>query len=210
MDRATKLLQDLIRAAKNLNLTLLVPIFLLPLFLVVWVLQEKNGTTQMLAQQTANLEKKAVFLKKQKAKQDKAWELAQKSDPRYLSQAVESLSLLAPELHRVQALTRQYPENRALQERLSFLQGEKNRIKFVQQTERAAPTFHETELKLQNPVQMNDDDLRKFLVAVEGDDYSANEERPLFVIKEFELMKQREKADETVYNIQVEMIKRAP
>ena len=201
MDRRTKLLQDLLRATKSIT----IPIFLIPLCVVVWFLHKKDVQLKALGEQIAVLEKKALFLKEQKTKQDYAWELAQKNNPCYLSQIVESLPLLTPELHRVQALSRQYPENQVLRERLAFLQGEKNRIRFVQQIERTGPFFHETELKLQNAVQMNTDDLRKFLVAVEGDDYSAN-----LVIKEFELFKQREKADEVVYNIQMEMIKRVP
>jgi hypothetical protein len=205
MDRRTKLLQDLLRAAKNIT-----PIFLIPLFIVVWVLHKKDVQLKILGKQIAALEKKALFLKEQKAKQDYVWNLAQKGDSCYLSQVVESLPLLTPELHRVQALSRHYPENQVLRERLAFLQGEKNRIKFVQQIERIGSFFHEAELKLQNTVQMNGDDLRKFLVAVEGDDYSANQERPILIIKDFELIKQKEKADEAVYNIQIEIIKRAP
>ena len=59
---------------------------------------------------------------------------------------------------------------------------------------------------MQSSVQMNEDDLIKFLTAIEAD----SKDRPLLIIKEFELKKLKEKADETVYNVQAELIKRAP
>ncbi len=58
---------------------------------------------------------------------------------------------------------------------------------------------------MQNTVQMNEDDLKKFLLAIETD----AKDRPLLIIKEFELKKLKEKADETVYNVQAELIKRS-
>jgi hypothetical protein len=60
---------------------------------------------------------------------------------------------------------------------------------------------------MQNTVQMNEDDLRKFLAAIEAND---TKDSPLLLVKEFELKKTKEKADEIVYNIQAEIIKRAP
>jgi hypothetical protein len=59
---------------------------------------------------------------------------------------------------------------------------------------------------MQNTVQMNEDDLKTFLTAIEAD----SKDRPLLIIKDFELKKLKEKADETVYNVQAELIKRSP
>jgi hypothetical protein len=101
----------------------------------------------------------------------------QKKDP----QKTETLSLLVPELARVTALAHHYPDHPMLQERLAFLQSGSNRIRWAQS-------------KLQNPVQMNDDDLRKFLELMDG-----------VSIKEFDLRKQKEKGDENVYLINVEL-----
>ncbi|HEY5236590.1 MAG TPA: hypothetical protein VIJ14_10455, partial [Rhabdochlamydiaceae bacterium] len=154
----------------------------------------------------SDLEERATSSDNSKAAQDTIWQSAKQSNPQYLSQAVENLPLLTPELNRVQALVRQYPSNTALQERLSFLQGDKNRIRFTKQAERSGSFFQETEHKMQNSVQMNEDDLRKFLTAIEAD----SKDRPLLVIKEFELKRLKEKADETVYNVQAELIKRIP
>jgi hypothetical protein len=208
MDTTTRLLQNLLRAAQGI--TFLVPIFLVPLTLALWFLHGKDAKLKSLMQQVAILEKKAVILQEKKEKQERIWQQTKKADPLYLAQVIEALPLQLSELQKAQGLLRQYPDKRPLQDRLAFLQSDRNRIQLVQQVERIAPFFHETELKFVQPVQMNGDDLRNFLVAVEGDDYSTEQERPLLVIKEFKLSKFKTKADDMVYNIDVEMIKRSP
>jgi hypothetical protein len=60
---------------------------------------------------------------------------------------------------------------------------------------------------MQNSVQMNEDDLKKFLTLIEEEE---TKDRPLLFIKEFELKRLKEKADEIVYNVQAELIKRSP
>ncbi len=209
MDRTTRLLQNFIRLAKELRKSSPLLLFLLclaPLGLVLTLLQGKNDKLEIFSQRVEILEQKAASARQIKTKQESVWQLVQKSNPHYLTQVVEALPLLKSELHRVQALARRYPENRALQERLSFLQGDKNRIRFLPAMERSGSFFQETELKMQNTVQMNEDDLKTFLSAVE----ETAEDRPLLMIKSFELKKLKEKADETVYDVQVELIKRSP
>lgn len=204
MERPTRLLQNFLRVAKSSSV--IIPLSLLPLLCVMWVAHGKIQTIQLLEQQVAGLEKKAVFQKKQKEKRDLIWGHAQKSDPHYLE---KTFDLLVPELKRVQALCRQYPDNRALHERLNFLQGEGNRIRWTLFSEREELTFHEKEFKMETRVQMNDDDLRKFLVAVEGDDYSPAEGKPFLIVKEFDLSRERQSSDEFVYTIQAEVIQRS-
>jgi hypothetical protein len=209
MDRSPRLLQYIAFAAKNLkeNGVLLTALFLIPLGLALVYLEGKASDLKLCAQRIEALSQKASVSIQQKERHERIWNLVQKSNPGYLAQAVESATLLVPELQRVQALARQYPENRALQERLSFLQRDRNRIRFIQQTERQGSCFRETELQMQHQVQMNEADLKKFLAAVEGEE---KQDRPLFVIKDLVLKKQKEKADETVYLVQAELIKRGP
>jgi hypothetical protein len=209
MDRKSRLLQTYLRLAQDLkksNPLLLLALGMIPLCLVVFHLEQKSIQIQAWTRKISDLEEKATSSENSKSTRDVVWQLAKESNPQYLSHVVEALPLLTPELSRVQALARQYPSNSALQERLSFLQGDKNRIRFLQQAERSGPFFQETEHKMQNTVQMNEDDLRKFLNAIE----EKSKDRPLLIIKEFELKKLKEKADETVYNVQAELIKRVP
>jgi hypothetical protein len=185
----------------------LLALALVPLCLLILRLENKKTELQIWTKKIEALEENARILENSKTARDRLWQSVKQCNPNYLSQSVEALPLLTPELNRVQALVRQYPSNISLQERLSFLQGDKNRIRFTQIAQREGRFFQETELKMQNSVQMNDDDLKKFLAAIEDHEESG---RPLLVMKVFELKKTKEKADEFVYNIQAEIIKRAP
>ncbi len=210
MDRTTRLLQTLLRLTQDMkksNPLLLIALGLIPLCLVIWRLEEKSTALQIWTNKIEALEERAISSENSKSTRDTVWQKAEHSNPLYLSQVVEALPLLTPELNRVQALARQYPSNTALQERVSFLQGDKNRIRFVQEAERSGPFFQETEHKMQNTVQMNEDDLRNFLTVIEDKEAK---DRPLLFIKDFDLKRLREKADEIVYSVQVELLKRAP
>lgn len=189
MDRNSRLLQNLFFSAKNLKQSLwIIPLFLIPLLLVMGILQAKHSRLKIFSEQIDQLERKSTYLQEQQTRQHEMLQRIEKRGPDYLSQTVEKLSLLAPEFQRVKALARQYPENLALQERLSFLQGDKNRIRLIE----IAPH----QFKLLSSVQMNAEDLRSFLLAVEGETFSGIE------IQELTLRKQREKSDEWVYTLQ--------
>jgi hypothetical protein len=205
MDSPSKFLQNLISSAKKVKVSegFLISLALLPLCLILGYLYHKSARLHELAESADQLHAKASSLQSRLKAQEMRWALVQKSPPNYLTQAIESLPLLTPELRRIQALARQYPENALIQERLAFLQGDKNRIHFVKEAERAGPFFEEREHKMHTSVQMNEDDLKKFLFAIEGE-----EPHPLLIIKHFELKKQKEKSDETVYNIQTELLTR--
>lgn len=209
MDLAKRVLQTLLRLTqdlKKIHPLLLMMLGLVPLFLLIWCLEEKRATLEILSKKIEIFEEKALAAKNLKTTRESLWQQAKRSPPHYLSEVIESLPLLIPEQNRVQALARQYPTHAALQERVAFLQGDKNRIRFVQQDHREGSFFQETEYKMKNTVQMNEDDLRKFLNFVE----ESAPERPLLLVKDFQLKRLREKADETVYNIEVELIKRCP
>jgi hypothetical protein len=208
MDRKSRLLQTYLRLAQDLkksNPLLVLALGMVPLCLVVFHLEQKSLQIQAWTKKVSDLEERGASSENSKSTRDTVWQSAKQSNPHYLSEVVETLPLLTPELSRVKALTKQYPSNSALQERLAFLQGDKNKIRFIEQAQRSGSFFQETEYKMQNTVQMNENDLKQFLTAIEAD----SKDRPLLIVKEFELKKLKEKADETVYNVQAELIKRA-
>ena len=192
MDLKSRLLQTFVRLAQDLkksNPLLVLALGMIPLCLVVFRLEQKSMQIQAWTRKISDLEERAISSEDSKSAQDTLWQSVKQSNPQYLSQVIETLPLLTPELSRVQALAKQYPSNSALQERLSFLQGDKNRIRFTQQAERSGSFFQETEHKMQNSVQMNENDLIKFLTAIEAD----SKDRPLLIIKEFELKSSKKK-----------------
>lgn len=195
MDRNTRLLQNFLFSAKNLKQSLwIIPLFLIPLLFMIGLVQAKHSRLKTFSDQIDHLERKAALLCVRQSQRNEIVARIKKRGPNYLSQSVETISLLTPELQRVRALARHYPENPALQERLSFLQGEKNKIRFIE----VAPH----QFKLQHSVQMNSEDLKNFLLAVEGESYSGIQ------IQELSLKKEREKSDEWVYTLQATLIQK--
>lgn len=205
MDSPSKFLQNLVLSAKKLkNLGFFfLPLLLLPLCGTVGYLHIKNLRLQELSQTINLLEKKADRLQRRKDQQEQRWALVKKSATHNLEHALAALPLLASEQQRVQALAKQYPGNRAIQDRLFFLKGEKNRIRLTKTAETAGSFFQEREYSLQNPVQMNMEDLKNFLFALEAP-------TQLIVIKTLDLKKHRDKTDETVYTVQAELIQKTP
>ncbi len=201
MDSLPKFLQNLIFSAKKLkNLEFFFfPLLLLPLCGVVGYLHIKNLRLKELSQTVELLEKKATLLQQRKDKQEERWALVKKSSPNELQQTLEAIPLLTAEQQRVQALAKQYPGNPAIQDRLSFLKGDKNRIRLIKGEER----LQEREYSLQNPVQMNTEDLKNFLSALEA-------KTQLIIIKTFDLKKHQDKTDEIVYTVQAELIQKSP
>lgn len=177
---------------------------ILPLCGVMGYLHMQHERLKEISHNIEILASKAALLQRQKEEMIRRWDLVQKSPSRYLMQVVEALPLLAPEERRTRALAKQYPENRLIQGRLLFLQGEKNKIRFNEEIQRADLFFQERELALQHPVQMNGEDLKTFLHLIE-DPLSP---KPLLIFKSFDLKK--EPADEPVYTVQAKLIERTP
>ena len=121
----------------------------------------------------------------------------------YLKQSVETLELLQAEKGRVSTLAKQFPENSSLKERLLFLEGDQNQIRFESLRENETVEHH-----LAHRVQMDLSDLKKFLEAVDGDRYDATQMKPFLLVKKFDLLKCYEKGDEKVYSIYAELIQK--
>lgn len=177
---------------------------------VIWSLYQRNKKLLHYNQKIDFLEQKALLLKEIKIKKDQRWEEAKKSSAQYLCQKIEALPLLNIESQRVQSLLRQYPNNRILQDRLAFLQNDKNRIQFIQSQESIGSGFSETHFNFKNPVQIDESDLRKILYSIEGNDPISKETKPLLMFKKFNLQKVLEDSGEMVYSLQTEIIKRTP
>lgn len=156
-------------------------------------LKTLTGDVSALASRAEALEKQKLLLKKME-------DQAQSSSKDYIKQNVESLSLLQGEKVRVTALAKQFPENRFLTERLQFLQSDQNQIRFDELRD-----GRELKLSFSHRVQMDLDDLKNFLAAIEGDSAL---DKPFLVMKKFDLIKCYEKGDEKVYSIHAEIIQK--
>jgi hypothetical protein len=72
-------------------------------------------------------------------------------------------------------------------------------------------TFQETIVKATQPIEMNETDLKKMLVAIEGvpiDDHTPPPGRPQLVMQHFELQKILGTSQEPTYSVNIEIIKK--
>lgn len=157
------------------------------------------------------LEEKALEVGYQKTRDDACTSLLKTADHSYLSKYVESLILLEPEARRLQAILSHQKENRSLTHRLEFLKSGKNQIVFIEEARRSTEQLLEIEENLRHPVELNEEDLKKLLVLIEGvtiNPYSPVQGRPQLLFKEFDLVKQSAPSEEEIYMINFKLIKR--
>jgi len=186
-------------------------LFLLPVIGCLLGFQWKMQQLQELGASVDALEQRALESAEQKTKSDACVFQLKTADRAYLGKQLESLTLLEPEVRRVQALLSHQKENHPLTLRLEFFKSGKNRIAFIEEKQRAAEHLQETEEKLQHPVELNEEDLKKLLVLIEGvtiNPYSPVQGRPLLVFKEFDLVKQMAPSEEEIYMVDFKLIKR--
>jgi hypothetical protein len=179
-------------------------------FLISWLLicqraLHHHSKLRSFSKDITTLERKAHHLEKQKMIQRQIQQMQHQAYRDYLAQVVEPLPLLQQERERVASLTKQFPDNFSLKERLLFLDSDQNRIRFEQDLNRSGQY---TECRFAHVVQMDLSNLRKFLEAVEGDRYDASQGKPLLLMKKFDLRKCYEKGDEKVYSIDVELLQK--
>ncbi len=156
-----------------------------------------------LSYEISALTQRAELLEKETLLHQKMKEQIKMAQRDYLKQSVETQQLLQAEKRRVMALTKQFPDNTSLKERLLFLEGDQNQIHFETVREGEGIEHH-----LTHRVQMDLNDLKKFLEAVDGDRYDATQKKPFLLMKKFDLMKCYEKGDEKVYSIYAELIQK--
>jgi hypothetical protein len=85
------------------------------------------------------------------------------------------------------------------------------RLVFVEEAVRSTELFREVELSQQQPVEVNEEDLKRLLCLIEGVTiwpYGPKEGRPLFIIKDFKLSKQELPSKEKVFLIAMQLIRR--
>ncbi len=214
MDFSSPWLQTLLPAAKKLlikgaqapfwvKLSSLLGILLISWLTTCQIALNRYLQIQTLAPQISVLVRRAEALEKQRALHKKMKEQIGRASRDYLNQTLETMPLLQGESHRVRALLKQFPDNLSLKERLLFLKSDQNKIVFERQGESSK---QEIELHLTHRVQMDLNDLRKFLEAVEGDRYDASQGKPFLLVKKFDLLKCYEKGDEKVYSIDISLL----
>lgn len=214
MDLSSPRIQTLFRvASKALDKLRKTPFWMrfsaaLLIMILCWAVAFQNVLShhqklKILAGEIASLANQAEAFEKQKELHKKMEKQISEATKSYLKEFVEKLPLLQGEKERVAALTKQFPDNPSLKERLHFLEGDQNQIRFDSVRQGA-----DVEHRLARRVQMDLSDLRKFLEAVDADRYDATQKKPFLLMKKFDLLKCYEKGDEKVYSIYAEIIEK--
>lgn len=188
-------------------------LFLLPAIACLFWFQSKTDQLQELEQTIGILKTQAQEMSARQKKNDLYSAQIAEADRLYLDKHIESLTLLEPEMRRVQAMMKHQKESGPLARRLEFLRGGDNKICFVEEKRRSGGKMQEAEEKLHHAVEMNDEDLKKLLVLIEGvsiNPYSPIQGRPQMIIRDFELIKQTAPSEEEVYVVDLKLIKREP
>lgn len=170
---------------------------LLPFVFVVSMGVFLTNRSQIIEMQLSNLEAKARFLVKLKKDRNRFLQEFGNSDSNFLANYVETEVLLGEDIAKLEKIhqTADYAEYKPIGERISFLTGEGNQIKFQKISSSNGGYFKESHFKLEHPVEMNCDDVKKILALVEGvkiDKYLPNPMRPQLILTSFDLNLKKE------------------
>lgn len=129
----------------------------------------------------------------------------------YIDKNIEPIPLLQPELEVLKNISKQsnFIENESVKNRLDFLQS-KNKIKFAEGSVQTYPLFSETLETLDQPIQVNVDDLTHILSMIEGvpiDTHTPITNPPQLIITDFKIEKKEDSGNET-YLLNLKLLKR--
>lgn len=133
------------------------------------------------------------------------------SDPYYIDKNLESLTFLESEMKKMEALCAETHVDEAISKRLHFLKEGSNRLLFAEEKIRTKDSLREVSERQQQPVEINEEDLKKLLCLIEGVTiwpYGPKEGRPQLVLQNFQLDKKRYSPQDQVFHIQMNIIKR--
>jgi hypothetical protein len=135
------------------------------------------------------------------------------SEPYFLDQYIESMVLLQNEIDWLLSY-KNHPalsENKLVESRLSYLTKGKNRISFLEEATRKSNVYKETEEKMKKPVEMDAEDIKKFLSLIENTpiaDHQPHPKSPQMIITEFCLKKKKSPFDQEIFEVKTSLLKR--
>ncbi len=166
---------------------------------------------EQLEKEMERIHMKMVVMQESQKKESTLLTALKSPDPQYLDKHVETLTFLLPEIKKLETIQLENPEEEQIAKRLQLLKDGGNRLRFSEEQIRANELFRETEEKQQQPVELNEEDLKKLLCLIEGITiwpYGPKEGRPQLIIKDFRLSRKELSSNEKVYVVMMQLIKR--
>lgn len=185
---------------------------LLPAYIVGYTYLDKVSNLHTLTSRLQTLHVKSEIFSKSKNRQDKIISSMKGADAHYLDKYVESLLFLEPEIKKWEHISQGQSQNAAIDNRLSFLQSDRNKLSFTEGEITYHGPYRQVEEKQAFPVEINEDDLKKILSSIDGvkiSNYTPQEKRPYFLIKEFNITKKTHPdLKEKVFVLSMHLLKR--
>jgi len=131
------------------------------------------------------------------------------ADPLYIDKHLESLIFLESEIKKLE--TQITDTNELAAKRLSFLKEGENRLLLVEEKIRTKNKMREVVEKMQHPIEIHEEDLKKLLCLIEGVTiwpYGPKEGRPQLLFHDFHLIRKQQPPSGAVFSLDFNMIKR--
>lgn len=175
------------------------PIVLLSSFAFIF-----SQNQRFVEEKITKLEKKANFLIKMNQNKEKYMQKFAKGDPEYLQKYVEPMPLLTKDKELLSEIKQDLgaAEYKPLQERLKFLEGDKNRIAFK---------YSQNSILLERPVEVDARDIAEILSLVEGvsiGELAPHPSRPDIAIKKIHLIKKENCDEHEIFTLDLELLQR--
>lgn len=133
------------------------------------------------------------------------------ADSQYIDKHLETLTFLESEVKKLETKTTDVPGNESWAKRLAFLKEGSNRLLFVEEKRRSKDKLCETIEKLEHPVEIHEEDLKKLLCLIEGVTiwpYGPKEGRPQLLFQDFRLARKQQAPSGAIFTLDFNIIKR--
>lgn len=129
------------------------------------------------------------------------------ADPLYIDKHLESLIFLESEVKKLETQM----GDEAAARRLHFLKEGENRLLLSEEKMRTKDKMREVVEKMQHPVEIHEEDLKKLLCLIEGVTiwpYGPKEGRPQLLFQDFHLTRTQQPPSGAIFSLHFNMIKR--
>ncbi len=186
---------------------------LLPLFLVLFQLQKRHQDLSFLKQRIEGVEEIALAKQSKQALNRRIRAHYAKADHFYIDKQLESLTFLQPEVATLkEALSQEdVGENQAALQRLEFLTGGENTLRFTEGGVISFDGIQDTPETMQRPIEINEKDLQQILSSIEGvsiGGFAPPQGKPLLLVLDFKLQRKEVVGDHETYSLLLKLIKR--
>lgn len=179
-------------------------------FLFAWT---KYTEVQQLETQFLTASQKGAFALERKAKKELFRERYANANPYFLDEHLESMQFLQKEKSLLQHLLVHpaWPHKGAIQERLSWMQSDQNRLLFKEENMQTSNQVKETEEKLKHAVCLDEQDLQKVLCIIEDipiGSFQPLAQSPQLLIRHFQIKRQKAPFQGEEFVLDLELFKR--